>query len=225
MSSAQRVFARALIVCLLVFPGLANRAGAGNASVEDYIHSFESSYRNVRTLRADFTQTYVMDGRNRTESGTVYFERGGRMRWDYQQPQQKLFISDGKHLVLFVPEQRQLTRSSVKSSEDFRVPFRLLLSRLNLRKVFSRFEFAEDALKHDSTVRVIRAYPKKEYAQDYQEVLLALSPEFDIQQLQIVYADHTRMEFKFDDIQRNAPLRESLFQFTPPPGVEVIDQR
>lgn len=201
------------------------RADTGTTSVEDYVRRFESSYRNVRTLQADFTQTYVLGGRSRTESGKVYFERGGRMRWDYERPQRKLFVSDGKHLILFVPAEEQVTRSSVKSSEDFRVPFRLLLSRLNLRKVFSHFEFSDDALQHEASVRVIRAYPKKEYEQDYREVLLALSPEFDIRQLQIIYADHSRMEFKFADIRRNVPLQPSLFHFTPPPDVEVIDQR
>ena len=200
-------------------------ADVTTVSVGTCVRQFESSYRNVRTLQADFTQTYVMGGRVRRESGTVYFERGGRMRWDYQRPNRKLFISDGRHLLLYVPQEKQATRSSVKSSEDFRVPFRLLLSRLDLRKVFSRFEFADDVLKHGPAVRVIRAYPKKKFEQDYREVLLALSPDFDIRQLQIVYADNSRMEFKFNEIKRNIPLHQSLFHFTPPPGVEVIDQR
>ncbi len=216
-------FAALALAASGVAGGLA--ADAVTVSVGDYVRQFELSYRNVRTLQADFTQTYVMGGRVRTESGTVYFERGGRMRWDYQRPNQRLFISDGKHLLLYVPEEKQATRSSVKSSEDFRIPFRLLLSRLDLRKVFSRFEFADNVLKHSPSVRVIRAYPKKKFEQDYREVLLALSPDFDIRRLQIVYADNSRMEFKFDEIRRNIPLHQSLFQFTPPPGVEVIDQR
>jgi outer membrane lipoprotein carrier protein len=191
--------------------------------VERYVQQFESSYRGVRSLRADFTQTYVWGRTTRIESGVVYFARGGLMRWDYQRPSEKLFLSDGKHLLLYIPAEKQLTRSPVKSSEDIRVPFRLLLTRLNLRRVFARFEFA-DEVGHDPADRVLRAYPKKEYAEDYQDVLIELSAQFDVRRLVVNYADRSRMEFRFEHIERNPPLSRSLFRFTPPPNTEIIDQ-
>jgi len=191
--------------------------------VEAYVQQFESSYREVRSLRADFTQTYALGGRTRIESGAVCFARGGLMRWDYKRPSEKLFLSDGKHLLLYIPAEKQLTRSPVKSSEDIRVPFRLLLTRLNLRRVFARFEFA-DEVGHDPADRVLRAYPKKEYAEDYQDVLIELSAQFDVRRLVVNYADHSRMEFRFEHLERNPQLLRSLFQFTPPPDTEIIDQ-
>ncbi len=198
---------------------------AVSVSLEDYVRAFESSYRSVRSLRADFTQTYEMGGRTRSESGTVTFARGGLMRWDYGQPQQKLFLSDGKHLLLYVPEEKQLTRSPVKSSEDIRVPFRLLLSRLNLRRVFAKIEFADAALQHDPDDRVLRAFPKKGFEEDYQQVLMELTPGFDIRRLVVIYPDGTSMKFSFDRIVRNTQVSHTLFRFTPPPGTEVIDQK
>jgi len=57
---------------------------------------------------------------------------------DYQRPMEKLFVSDGKQVSLYIPEEHQLTRSSMKASGDFRIPFELLLTRLNLRRVFAR---------------------------------------------------------------------------------------
>jgi outer membrane lipoprotein carrier protein len=215
-----------VLACALagVPAALGQKPAQVSPSVETYVQQFESSYRQVRSLRADFTQTYVMGGRTRIESGVVYFARGGLMRWDYKRPSEKLFLSDGKHVLLYIPLEKQLTRSSVKSSEDFRVPFRLLLTRLNLRRVFPRFEFA-DEVAHEPGDRVLRAYPKKEYAGDYQDVLIELSARFDVRRLVVNYADHSRMEFRFDRIECNPPLPRSLFQFTPPPGTEIIDQR
>ncbi len=199
------------------------KPGGPADSVDTYIQQFESSYREVRTLRADFTQTYTLGGRTRIESGVVYFARGGLMRWDYQRPSQKLFLCDGKHLLLYIPDEKQLTRSPVKSSEDIRVPFRLLLTRLNLRRVFARFEFADEA-SHDSGDRVLRAYPKKELAEDYREVTMELGAQFDVRRLVVSFVDHSQMEFRFDHIDRDRQLPRSLFQFTPPPDTEVIDQ-
>jgi outer membrane lipoprotein carrier protein len=146
------------------------------------------------------------------------------MRWDYQRPQPKLFLADGKTLMLYIPEEKQLTRSPLKASDDVRIPFRLLLSRFNLRRVFSRLEFAPDALQHDPADRVLRAYPKKGFEAEYSQVVMVISPQFDIRRLLIILPDQSSMEFSFDHIERNVPLSRSLFRFTPPPGTEIIDQ-
>jgi outer membrane lipoprotein carrier protein len=158
------------------------------------------------------------------EVGRVAFARGGLMRWDYQRPTEKLFLSDGKRVLLYIPEEHQLTRADMKSSEDFRVPFELLLTRLNLRRVFARVEMADGALDHDPADHVLRAFPKKEFAEDYTDVLIELGPQFDMRRLVVNYPDHSRMEFLFDHIERNPTLPHSLFQFTPPAGTETIDQ-
>ena len=198
---------------------------ASSNSLQEFERQFESSYHAVRTIRAEFIQTYVSGGRTRTESGVVYFARGGWMRWDYRQPQPKLFLSDGKTLMLYVPEEKQLSRSPLKASDDIRVPFRLLLSRLKLGRVFSRLEFAPDALQHQPADRVLRGYPKEPFQEDYQQVLMVISPQFDIRRLIVILPDQSTMEFDFDHIERDVPASRALFQFTPPPGTEVIDQQ
>ena len=193
-------------------------------SLEPYVRALEASYRGVRALRAEFTQTYQWGGKTRVESGTVYFARGGLMRWDYRAPKPKLFLASGKHLILYVPEEKQLTRSPLKSSEDIRVPFRLLLSRLNLRKVFAKIEFADQALKAQPGNRILRAFPKCGADDMYSEVLMEVTAAFDIRHLVVFYADGSRMDFTFDHIERNAALSPTLFRFVPPPGTEVIEQ-
>ena len=211
----------------LVCSSRAGTAVGGSVDLlEEYVRQFESSYHAVRTLRANFTQTYASGGMTpRIESGVVYFARGGLMRWDYQRPQAKLFLSDGKTIVLYIPEEKQLTRSPLKASDDIRVPFRLLLSRLDLHRVFSRIEFAPDALEHQPADRVLRAYPKKGFEEEYHEVLIVVSPQFDIRRLVVTLPDQSTMEFSFDHLVRDVRVSRSLFRFTPPPETEVIDQQ
>ena len=224
---AVAALAASATLCL-VLPhfGLAAPPGTSQVAkpVQEYIGQLESSYRDVKTLKAEFTQTYIADGRSRLESGTVYFARGGRMRWDYREPEEKLFLSDGKNIILYIPAEKQLTRSAAKSSEDARVPFRLLLSRLNLRRVFGLIEFGDQALKHQPGDQVLRALPKREDEGNFQEVFFELTPAFDIRKLVIRYPDHSSMEFTFNSIDRNIQVNPTLFRFTPPAGTEVIDQ-
>ena len=216
---------RALLGVLLGFAVAGQAAGPEAApSLEPYVRALEASYRGVRALRAEFTQTYQWGGRTRVESGTVYFARGGLMRWDYREPKPKLFLASGKHLILYVPEEKQLTRSPLKSSEDIRVPFRLLLSRLNLRKVFAKIEFADQALKAQPGNRILRAFPKRGADDMYSQVLMEVTAAFDIRHLVVFYADGSRMDFTFEHIERNAALSPALFRFVPPPGTEVIEQ-
>ena len=210
-----------VLVCCLAAAALAQAPDP--IAADAYTREFESSYRDVRSLRADFTQTYSAGGKTRIETGRVAFSRGGLMRWDYVSPKE-LFISDGKEVSIYIPEEHQLTRASTKTSEDFRVPFELLLTRLNFRRVFSRVEFADSALVHAPGDRVLHGFPKKEFADEYTDVLIELTPGFDVRRLVVNYPDHSRMEFQFDHIERNPPLPRSLFQFTPPPGTDVIDQ-
>ena len=193
-------------------------------AVTQYVRALESSYRDVKTLRAEFTQTHVWGGRTRVESGTVFFARGGLMRWDYRDPKPKLFLSNRKESLLYVPEEKQATRSPVKSSEDVRVPFRLLLSRLDLNKIFSKIEFSEIPPKGQSPDRVLRAIPRRGQQEAYTEVLIQVTPEFNIRRLVVSYPDHSRMEFDFDHIGRNVQLNPELFRFEPPPGTGVIKQ-
>ena len=195
-----------------------------NIPLEEYVHAFESSYHGVNTLRADFTQRYTSGGRTRVESGTVSLAKGGRMRWDCRQPEVKLFVSDGKEVSLYIPAENQVTRSGVKAADDFRTPLGVLLSRLSLRKVFSKVEFADQALNAEAGNRVLRGYPKQEFEDEYRQVLIELSPKMDIRRLVVLYADSSAMEFTFTDIQRNIDLSPSIFQFVLPPGVEVIQQ-
>jgi outer membrane lipoprotein carrier protein len=200
-------------------------ASPGSVAVEEFVHRLEASYHDVRTLHAAFTQQYRWGEQTRLESGDVYLARGGRMRWEYRRPLDKLFLSDGKNVWLYVPEEKQATRSSVKSSEDIRIPLRLLLARVDLYKVFGKIEFADQAFPAAPGSRILRANPRRPEEQGFEEVLFEVDPAFDLRRLIVVYSDHSRMDFTFSLIQRNLPLSGGLFHFNPPSGTELIEQR
>lgn len=202
---------------------LAGQVSAASLPLDKFITEVQSSYREVEAIRADFTQTYDTGGATRVESGTVVFARGGRMRWDYREPEKKVFLSNKKEVLLYLPEEGQLNRSSVKQSEDFRVPFRLLLSRLDLRKVFSRFEDANDQFQHPPGDRVIIAYPKNADKMGYKHVIMEFGPQMDIRRLEIVYTNNTEMKFSFSHIDRNPALTAAMFELTPPAGTQIIN--
>jgi len=200
-------------------------ASGATLSLNQVVDGVDARYRVLRTLRAGFTQTYTWSGAPRVESGSASFARGGLMRWTYTDPKDKLVVSDGKTLWLYIPDDKQVTRSSVKSNEDPRVPFPFLLDRFDLHKVFSKIQFDNQALKAEPGNRVLRGSPRHGLREEYSEVLMEVTPQFDIRRLVVFYPDHSVMEFQFDHLERNVALSPSLFQFVPPEGSEVIDER
>ena len=204
---------------LLGFPN-----NTSTPAIQDYVRHFEQNYHELHSLEADFTQSYFALGATRVESGKVYLAPSGKMRWVYDQPEAKIFLSDGKELFLYVPAEKQLTISSLHGVQDARVPLDILVSHLPLNRVFSRVEFADQALKAGRGNRVIRGYPKAKYSKDYRSCLIELTPDFNVRRLVVFYPDNSTMQFTFQHIERNKPMDPALFVFTPPPGTEVIRQ-
>lgn len=193
-------------------------------SIQQVVREFQARYSNVRTLRADFTQTYYAWGRTRVESGTVTMARGGRMRWVYQEPEEKIFVANGKQLLFYVPAEKQLTISSAHDAKDAQVPLEILLSHLQLSRVFSRVDLASEALETPRGDHVIRCFPRFLYKKEYRSVLIDLTPAFDVRRLVVFYPDNSTMQFAFSHVERNTPVDDSLFVFSPPPGTEIIHQ-
>src|SRR5271154_4442313 len=96
-------------------------------------HLLEEHYRHPQTLQAVFLERYSeSQKRARIESGTVYFKRPGRMRWEYESPEKKLFLADGKTVWFYVPYDHTVTKAPAKESSDWRTPLALLTGKAEL---------------------------------------------------------------------------------------------
>ncbi len=54
---------------------------------------------------------------------------------------------------------------------------------------------------------------------------LEITPSDEIVRMVWLKADGTTMEFRFAGWKENPELSDGRFQFTPPPGVETVEQR
>ncbi|MCA9542845.1 MAG: outer membrane lipoprotein carrier protein LolA, partial [Myxococcales bacterium] len=86
------------------------------AAVIDGIQAF---YGTAQDLKADFEQTYTYKvyGRKQRSTGKVFFKKKGKMRWDYQAPEPKVFVADGDTLWVYEPEQSQVFKRGLKQAQ------------------------------------------------------------------------------------------------------------
>src|SRR5437879_277494 len=175
----------------------------------------------MKDCSSDVTQIFE-DALNRKqqESGHLYLMRPRMMRWEYKNPEDKLFISDGKTVYFYVPADRQVNKEAVKQSFDDRVPLMFLLGQSNLRNEFTRFELLNAKPFFEGT-KVVRMYPKRKT--DFQEIRMEVDPaDYLIRHLLLTHSDGSRSEFIFSNIRINTGLQASIFDFKVPPGVEVV---
>ncbi len=182
------------------------------------LKAVQNRYNRAQTVQVLFQQTYSMRGRvSRTETGELFLRKPGRMRWQYDSPKGKLFISDGKQVFLYTPASNQVQKMKVRESDDMRAPLAFLLGKLDFWRDFDRFVSRPDG----SDLR-LTARPKSDQA-PYTEVEFIVTPSNQIRYLRITGQDQSVMEFRFASEKLNPALPESLFRFSVPPGVDVLE--
>lgn len=212
---------KARSVLLLSFALLASVSLVAQADVHAIADGVDHRYNNLRSMQAQFTEHYSGNGLERSESGTLSLKKPGKMRWEYQQPRAKLFVSDGKLAWFYVPGENQARQAQVKKLDDLRTPLRYLLGHTKLEKEFTGLSLAPDVQPMNAGDVLLRGVPPS-MADRVSQVLLEITPEHRIARLAIQELDGSTTEFVFSAEIDNATLPDAHFEFKPPAGVEVL---
>jgi len=211
------------LVCILILLIVSFPLISKESELEPVINALQAKYSRVSDLKMDFIQSYQsLRHRQKTETGILYLRRPGMMRWEYKSPTEKLFVSNGKTVYFYLPEEKQVQKTQVKESRDQRVPFLFLLGKGNLKKDFSRIEWATGEQPFFAGNKVIYAYPKKNI-DEFAKILMEFDPDgYQLQRITIFDIDGARSEFVFTNIKENEGISTQLFNFRIPAGVEII---
>jgi outer membrane lipoprotein carrier protein len=196
---------------------LSSAGAAAGIDVPRILKGVEDRYNHTQTLQLSFTETYQQGARARVEKGDLFLRKPGRMRWQYTAPAGKLFVSDGKFIYSYTPQDNRAEKMKLKETEDMRAPLAFLLGRLDFNKDFREFR----AHAEDGGV-FITAIPKSDKL-PYSEVSFLVAPDYSIRRLQVKNQDNSALRFAFENEKKDPALQDSLFRFTPPPGVEYVD--
>lgn len=194
----------------LLFPMF---AFAGEAS--DRLDSF---FNDVQTIRADFNQEVLDSQRNtlQASSGTMMLSRPGRFRWDYTKPYKQLIVADGERVWLYDVDLEQVT---VKTADAVlgNTPALLLSSNTPLQENFDTLEHGEKNGQY-----WIELKPKKNDT-GFESMLLAFGDK-ELEQMELHDSLGNLTRLTFSNSKRNIDIDDSMFNFTPPKGVDVIGE-
>jgi outer membrane lipoprotein carrier protein len=220
-ASKELVMMKTSVNCCagLLALALALPAGAAeppaNVDLQRTLKGVEDRYNKIQTLQVKFAETYTSRGRARTESGTLYLRKKGKMRWEYSTG--KLFVSDGKFIFSYYPDEQRAEKMSMKESDDMRAPLAFLLGDVDFER-----DFGEYHSKPQGGDALITALPKSDKF-PYTEVTFLVAPDFIIRRLEVKLQNNDLMAFTFEGEKKNPLLSDALFEFRPPKGVELED--
>lgn len=227
---------RFLLLLLLVVP-LSNTALGASSAKDDTVRNaraVQERYQRLTSLRFDFTQTTRTGGRERHGLGeAVFFRPAGHksvMRWDYQQPDHQVIVSDGLTLSIYTEKDKQMIVTPASALESD-ITYGFFAGTRNLLDDFS-------ALPSDSryvaslsgpALRSIRLVPRRPHPQ-IKEVRIWFDRDHLIHR--IIIEDHfdTVTELTFANI-RTDELRpddtealQQIIHLSIPPDTEIITQ-
>jgi outer membrane lipoprotein carrier protein len=207
------------MILLVLFLLFASTAGADGA-LDSLVQKMQNKYENLGTLKANFTQSYASKrfSDRIVEEGIVYLRKGGYMKWEYQKPERKLFLSDGRYFIYYVPEDKQAIKAPMDPS-DVHSPALFLAGRGNFSTDF-RAEWA-DPRPGSNFLKLTPVRPQL----DFKYLNAQVDPASGLI-LRLVVVDNyeNRTEYTFQQIKENPSVPPDLFHFQPPRGTDVIVQ-
>jgi outer membrane lipoprotein carrier protein len=197
-------------------------AASGAPDVKTLAAAVDAHYDHLRSLEAEFTELYRGSGMDRTESGTLWLKKPGKMRWEYRSPKAKLFVSDGKEAWFYVPEDQQARKESAKKLEDVRSPLAFLLGKTKLEKELRGLSLAPDMAPLTAGNVVLRGVPVA-LSDEMSEVVLEVTPENRIARILLDGVDGSVTEYRFTQQKEDVAISDGRFGFKPPAGTEIVD--
>lgn len=195
---------------------------AAAADIKTIAGGVDSHYNHLRSLQAEFTEIYRGSGMDRTESGTLWLKKPGKMRWEYRSPKEKLFVSNGKDAWFYVPDDRQARKESARKLEDVRSPLAFLLGKTKLEKELRGLSLAPDIEPAQVGDVVLRGVPSA-LADQISEIILEVTPQSRIVRLIMQGVDGASTEYRFTDQKEDVAFSDAKFGFRPPAGTEVVE--
>ena len=174
-------------------------------------------FAEVRTFSAAFEQVVLDANLERIEesTGRMWIARPGKFRWDYEPPLEQQIVSDGDRVWIYDIELEQITVRRLGDALG-RTPALLLAGDGNLEAAY----LIEDRGLHGN-VEWVALVPRADDG-NFSEIQLGFEGgELRLLQLADQLGQITRIVFSGNEI--NPAIAATVFDFQPPPGVDVID--
>ena len=221
MISNYRLFSCILLICsVMVFGPELSFAQDQAGRVAELARMLQERYEKTNDIKADFIQETIPPGGHEkiTADGVFYFKRPHLMRWEYRRPDPQLIVTSDSEVYMYEPEAKQvtvLTREQFLSSEVSRAFF---FGKGDLNKYFLIGTGGQNGLDPKWSLKLT---PLDDAGQ-VQTICVGLDQKTHLVK-EMWLEDQTggKIHLIFNKIEVNTAVKDSLFKFIPPKGVDI----
>jgi outer membrane lipoprotein carrier protein len=189
-------------------------------SPEAVARALQKRYEGVRDFSADFAHAYrggVLKTETR-EQGTVSIKKPGMMRWTYVKPERKEFVSDGRKVYSYIPEDRQVMVADVPPDDQATTPALFLAGKGQIVRDFSA-AFEPNA---PAATVALKLTPKKAEPEYDYFVITVDAKSLQLRGLSTRDRQGGLSVIVFTNLKENTGISDKEFAFRVPRGVDVI---
>ncbi|MGB6338639.1 MAG: outer membrane lipoprotein carrier protein LolA [Candidatus Aminicenantaceae bacterium] len=185
----------------------------------------ENTLRSYQSLQADFEQLYYSATVSTPlhEKGKLYFKKPNLMRWEYQDPEEKVFLIKDDFFWDYNKEEKQLIKYDLSRGEQNTEVLFLLSGQVALLDNYS-VELNPFPTENANTIQ-LKLTPKDEEGADTFLLLEIDEKTWFIQKLISFDWAGNKTEFRFSRIKTNINLPNKIFELRVPSDVEIIENK
>lgn len=215
--------ATAFAICAL----LSLETSLAAEEVRDVVKKIQARYEQTRDLQADFKQSTRIEGFATPISslGRVYIKKPGRLRWDYREPNVEEIYVNGNDVMMYVPEHKQVLVGKLTQMSASQAPLQLLQGVAKLDEQFE-IEPTQGNKRGEGGIPLLTLLPKPtepDSARTLERIVVEVQPKtYFIKTVSLHEISGNVSTFHFTNLKPNTGLKNKLFEFEVPAGVEVV---
>ena len=182
----------------------------------DHLNRF---FNEVKTFQAEFEQVVLDEDLVTIEesSGRMWIARPDRFRWNYAPPLEQQIIGDGKRVWIYDVDLEQITVRDMAATVAG-APAMLLAGTGALESTYR-----VRSLDQQGDLEWLQLIPREPREANFEDIRLAFESGL-LRILELVDGLGQTTRITLRRAEENPKIGKSTFQFTPPAGVDVIDE-
>jgi len=193
---------------------------AKSGDVSQIVRRVQEHYDATADFTAKVEQELVLTSMDKPlrATGTVAFQKPGKMRWVLEDHERQVIVADGKTLWFFQPEEQQVLKAPFEAAFRSTTPISFLTG---VGRIDENFDVTGDGDDGQYTYLVLE--PKRREGDVGRLRLTVAKGSYDIVVAEIRDPLGNVTRLRFSAIKRNVGLADKLFRFDVPPGVDIIE--
>ncbi len=183
--------------------------------------AIQEQYQTIQSFRTQFTQSLFNAASKEEEvrRGWIAFQKPRNIHWETTSPEKELLIINAKCVWDYFPEENVAHKYGLQEIFNSKTMLKFITGEVNIEADFKVHRLGAE----DSGLIELKLIPKNPEP-SLVEARVWVEPETHLlRKIELTDFFSNTNSISFEDIEIDPELDPSLFSFSPPEGVEVMD--